>query len=347
MRLGRILTASLTLIVAVVLTAGAAVKTEEKSQTKFGGAMGKVINMFGGKATDEGITNITVVKGNRKLMRHDNTGQLIDLDEEKVYDIDFKGKSYRVTTFEEMRQQIREAQEKMRQEMEKMKGNPAATEAPPENQMEFTLTVKETGQRKSILGNDTKEVVLTLAAHEKGKTLEQSGGMATTSTMWLAPRIAAMKEIEEFELKYIQKLATAVDLQQMQQMMGAMAANPYLKSAMERMKVEAGKLDGTPLLTTTTFEMVASKEQQAKQAAAQKEEESSVDVPMGTDKKSIMGGFLGGLAKKAVQKKASEPDPNATPGRSVVMTSTSEMTKLTSDVADSDVALPAGFKEKK
>jgi hypothetical protein len=337
---------SLALIGAVALTADAAVKTEEKTQVKFAGMMGKVIGMFGGKATDEGVTAVTVVKGNRKLTRQENAGQLIDLDEEKVYEIDFKGKSYRVTTFEEMRQQIREAQEKMRQEMEKMKGNPAATEAPPENQMEFDFSVKESGQRKSILGYDAKEVVVTLGIHEKGKKIEDAGGMVTTSNLWLVPRVPAMKEIEEFDLRYFQKLATAMDLQEMQRMMGAMAANPYLKAAMERMKDETAKLDGTTLLTTMTFEMVANKEAHAQQAQAQKEE-SSVDIPIGGDKKSVVGGLFGGLARRAIQKKAEEPDPNATPGRSLVMTSTTQMLKITPDVSDTEVAIPAGFKEKK
>jgi hypothetical protein len=345
MRAYRTLAVFLALIVGGALTANAAVKTEEKTQMKFGGVMGKMIGMFGGKATDEGITQVVVVKGNRKLTRADNTGQLIDLDAEKVYDIDFKGKSYRVTTFEEMRQKIREAQEKMRQEMEKMKGNPAATEAPPENQMEFDFSVKESGQRKNILGYDAKEVILTLGIHQKGQKIEDAGGMVTTSTMWLVPRVPAIQEIAEFDMKYFKALATAMDLQQMQQMMGAMAANPYFKNAMERMKDEASKLDGTALLTTINFEMVASKEAQAQQAQAQKEE-SNVDIPVGGGAKSIVGGIFGGLAKKAIQKKAEEPNPNATPGRSLFMTSTSQMMKIATEVNDNEVSLPAGFKEK-
>ena len=335
--------------VVAALSAAAAVKTEEKTQMKFGGAMGKMVGMFGGgKTSNEGITELTAVKGNRKLTRRDNTGQIIDLDEEKVYDIDFKGKSYRVTTFEQLRQQVREAQEKMQKEMAKMKGNPAATEAPPENQMEFDFSVKESGQTKTILGYDAKEVIVTLGIHEKGKTLEDAGGMVTTSHVWLTPHIAALKEIEEFDIKYFQKLASAMDLAQMQQMMGAMAANPYLKSAMERMREEMSKLTGSRLLTTSSFEMVASKEQMAQQAAEQQEEQSSMDIPVGGDKKSVVGGFLGGLAKKAVQKKAeAEPDPNATPGRTSVMNTTTELLKISPDVADAEMAIPTGFKEKK
>ena len=93
---------------------------------------------------------------------------------------------------------------------------------------------------------------------------------------------------------------------------------------------------------------MASKQAAAEMSQQQKEEESGIDIPVGGDKKSMLGGMLGGLAKKAIQKKA-EPkeDPNTTPGRSTLMTSTTELLKVSSTVGDTDVSIPAGFKEKK
>ena len=41
--------------------------------------------------------------------------------------------------------------------------------------------------------------MMTVTVREKGKTLEESGGMVLTSDMWLAPKIAAMKEVAEFD----------------------------------------------------------------------------------------------------------------------------------------------------
>lgn len=43
---------------------------------------------------------------------------------------------------------------------------------------------------------------MTIMVREKGKTLEQGGGMVLKSNMWLAPTIAAMKEVADFDLKY-------------------------------------------------------------------------------------------------------------------------------------------------
>ena len=46
--------------------------------------------------------------------------------------------------------------------------------------MEIDFDVKNTGEKKTINGFDTHEVVMTITVREKGKTLEQSGGMVVT-----------------------------------------------------------------------------------------------------------------------------------------------------------------------
>src|SRR3989337_219203 len=94
------------------LSASAAVQKEEKTQIQFTGLLGGMMKMFGGKAAQEGLTDTVSVKGNRKSTMRDDGGQIIDLDEEKVYDVNLKGKSYRVTTFDEIRRKFAEDQEK-------------------------------------------------------------------------------------------------------------------------------------------------------------------------------------------------------------------------------------------
>lgn len=347
---------AIALVVVWTLAGQAAVKTEEKTQVQFGGALGRMMGMFGGKASKEGITEMVAVKGDRKLTRSGDTGQIIDLNEEKVYEVDFKGKSYKVTTFAEMRQQMQEAYEKMQKEMEKMKDAPPpqTPEGPPQvppNQMEVDFDLKESGQRKNISGFDCREMVMTIGLHEKGKKLEDAGGMLVTSHIWLAPEVAALKEIAEFDLRYFQKLAPPVnmaDLEQMQQMAAVMMANPMLKEGMGKLAEESEKLEGTALLTTTTMEGVQSKEQMAQQAQAQKEEESTTNIPIGGDKKSAVGGLLGGLAGRMARRAAApKEEATQTPGRSTIMTTTTELLKISSDVKDADLALSPGFKEKK
>ena len=65
--------------------------------------LGRMVNMFGGKAAKEGTASTVAVKGDRKATIGEATGQIIDLGEEKIYDLDMRKKSYKVTTFAELR----------------------------------------------------------------------------------------------------------------------------------------------------------------------------------------------------------------------------------------------------
>ena len=82
------------------------VKTEEKNLVTFSGALGRLINLFGGKAAKEGVVSTVALAGDRKMTLSDTTGQIIDLKEEKVYDLDVRRKTYTVTTFAELRKQM-------------------------------------------------------------------------------------------------------------------------------------------------------------------------------------------------------------------------------------------------
>jgi hypothetical protein len=61
-------------------------------------------------------------------------------------------------------------------------------------------------------------------------------------------------------------------------------------------------------------------------------------------KKKGLGGMLGGLKKMAEEaEKNQNNNANAKPQRAIIMTTSIEMLKLTTDVDAASVALPAGF----
>ena len=318
------------------------VRADQKSHVEFAGMLGRMVNMFGGKAAREGVTSTVAVKGDRKATMNDATGQIIDLAEEKVYDLDLKKKSYKVTTFAELRRRMEEAQKKAdedaRKEAGRDKDKPAASD-PNAKQMEIDFDVKNTGAKKTINGFDTHEAVMTITVREKGKTVEQGGGMVLTSDLWLAPKIAAMKEIADFDVRYAQKLyGTMLAGVSAEQMAAAMAMYPMMKQALGKMSAEGGKIDGTAIQTTTTMDTVKSAEQIAEETKAG-ENEGKASASGGA------GGLLGGFAKKMAQKKMGGDD--AAKPRATFMTLTSEVLKVVTDVAPADVAVPAGFKENK
>jgi len=342
-----VLTVSIAAVSAVGLHAD--VKTDQKGQVKFAGALGRMFNMFGGKAAREGVVTKVAVKGDRMLTGSGDTGQLVDLAEEKLYEIDFDNKSYKVTTFDELRRRMREAEEKARQEQVKaekrdQKAAERNGEKPPE--YEVDVVTKSTGAAKTINGFETKQSITTVTVRPKGKTLEQGGGMVLTADSWLAPSMDTMKEVADFQLRYMKKLESPATGGAMSadQLAAAFAMYPMLKEAMGKMRTEGTKVEGAPVLTTTTFEAVQSTEQQA-EAARQQQESKSDDTP------TTVGGIGGMFAKKMMKKKAEEPAAataaNTQPGHTTVMTMVNETLSMSKDVAAADVSVPAGFKEKK
>jgi hypothetical protein len=336
-------------IAAAILTPSAAradVRADEKTRVELAGMLGRMMNMFGGKAAREGVVSTVIVKGDRKVTLHEDNGQIIDLAEEKIYDLDLKKKSYKVTTFAELRrrweEQQKRAQERTSREQRSANEKPAERD-PNAKEMEVDFDVKNTGQKKTINGFDTHEVVMTITVREKGKTLEQSGGMVLTSDMWLAPTVRSMKEVADFDMRYAQKLYGGVAGLSAEQMAAALAMYPMIKPALARMSSEGGKLDGTAIETTTTMDAVKSAEQVAQES---KDRESSASKSDDSDAKpqSGLGGLLGGLSKKIGPKGGGDDD--AGKPRATFMTMTHEVLKIGSDVSAADLAIPAGFKEK-
>ena len=209
------------------------VRSDEKSHVEFAGMLGRMVNMFGGRAAREGVTSMVAVKGDRKATLNDATGQIIDLNEEKIYDLDLRKKTYTVVTFAELRRQMEEARKKAEEEVKKApEAEKPAERDPNQKELEIDFDVKDTGQKKAINGFDTHQVIMTVAVREKGKTLEQSGGLVLTSDMWMAPKIAAMQEVAAFDLKYAQKLyGPMVSGVSASQMAMALATYPMLKDA--------------------------------------------------------------------------------------------------------------------
>ena len=313
----------LTLAATTTVTLSAEVKTRDKTQLKLEGMLGRVAGMFGGKAAREGVETTNAVKGTRKIEIGDTTGRIIDLKEEKVYDLDMKKKTYEVTTFEEIRRRLKEAQERARQDAQKEEGRPQPDQQSekPSKEYEVDFDVKETGQQRTIAGHQARQVISTVIVREKGRTLEEGGGAVMTVDSWLGPELPALKELAEFDLRYAKAINPDVPTLSAEQLATVVALYPMLKTASERLQKEGSKLRGTPLAATTTFEGVKSKEalEQQKQASG--------------------GGGIGGMLARRMMKKEEKP-------RATVFTLTHETVEISTDVADNELAIPAGFKQK-
>src|SRR5688500_3646703 len=327
------------------------IRTDQRVRFQLGGAVGKLINMFGSKGAREGVTSTVAVKGNRKATLSDSTGQIIDLSEEKIYDLDMKNKTYKVTTFAQLRAEMEKARREAEQQAREMeRETPSEPEQPSQpaqkdpNQKEFEVDfdLKNTGAARTINGFNTTQTVMTITVREKGKTLNDAGGMVMTTDMWLTKTAPSTDDIAEFDRKYAQKLygPTVMAGASAQDMAMAMAMYPQMKPALDRMAAEGTKVEGTAILTEMRMEAVPPGTANQTSAALPAPEAQP------EQKKGRFGGLMGGLKKMA---EASQQQQSGTqkPQRSVCLTTSVEMLKLTPDVTADVVAIPAGFKETK
>jgi len=317
------------LALAVVLMAPAVhadVKTRDKTTFALEGFLGGVVRLFGGRAAREGIESTVAVKGARKATLNNTTGQIVDLTEERVYDLDVRRREYRVTTFADLRAQFEKAKAEAAKQAEDARPEDKEQMAQAARELEFDVDVRETGERRDLIGYQAREVVMTITGREKGRTVDEGGGFVLTNTLWLAPRMAALDELMAFDLKYVQAVYGETFIGDMQQMAGMMAMYPAFAGMASRMQDEGRKLEGTSLSTTMVFEAVKSAEQMKALTSNQE--------PSG-------GGGIGGMLGRRMMGNRAAPQQ-----RTKILTTTHEMLSVDTTVADADVAVPANYRQR-
>lgn len=293
---------------------------QEKTQIHFGGALGSVINVFGRKATHEGITSEVAVHGDRKISRSGDSGEIIDLGQEKIYHLDYGRKTYSVVTFEQLRKQFEEQQARS-EKQETRRGE--KNEGP---QYEVDFDVKSTGNHEVINGWKTHEEIATVTVHEKGKPIEKSGGFVLTADLWMGPHVPAMRELTEFDQRFMRKLyGQSFDID-MRQMAAVMAMTPQFGRAMKTYGENASKFEGTPIRSHLTFDSVTGTESQQNG-----EQQQSPGSPL--------GGFMHRMRHR------NESDQEG-PQHSTLFETTNELLSASSHALAADVAIPEEFRER-
>jgi hypothetical protein len=279
----------------------------------------------GGKATQPVVTTF-YLKGNRMASESPENIHLIDLDKETITDINLKDKTFATITFAEMKAAMEAALQRTRQQ-------PQTRDA----QIDFKVSVKETGAAKRLSGLDTKQFLLTLAWQVTDAKSGQKADMSMDNDMWMAAELPGYDEVRKFTLRMAEKISWMPG--------GAMSSmagmQPGMQDGMAKLAKETQKLQGIPVQQITR--MMISGEGSGMAGAP--------DVPMPGLKDvagSAVGGMLGGFGRK----KKAEPapaEPKATEkkqGENVFM----EVTATTSDwssgpVDSAKLSVPAGFKE--
>jgi hypothetical protein len=350
-------------VVAALVAASASLHADfsytETTQITGGSMLGlmKMAGAFSRQARQAGdpIVSTVAIKGNRMAHINPTSTEIIDLDAETITTIDTLKRQYTVVTFEQMKQQIAAAAAKMKEQQQK---NEAKTsEQPSTTDVKFQIHVRNTEQAKEVSGLSTKESILTMNMDATDKSSGQTGSLAITNDMWLAPEIPGYDEVKEFYRKFAVKMGTvfnsAINPAMLAQYQGA-------GKGMADMAEEMSKLKGTPVLqvmrmgmTTDGKPLPAASEAPLPPQPAGPAMPSAGDVAQQTASSAIaskLGSFgLGGFGKK----KKADPAPTdsdsstaATQSQtsSVLMETNTQVGNFSRTVNDASFAIPSGFK---
>lgn len=293
----------------------------------------------------------TMVHGNKlRTESPDGAIQIIDLDGKRFIHIDPAKKTYTIQTFEDMKRQIEQAREQVKEEQAKQ----AAKHQEAQNvTMVPKFDVQSTGQTRTIMNIPAKEMKMRvdmLFQSSDPKTqadLEKSNGsMWLTADTWYGS-VPGYEEVRQFYMKMAKE---------MNWLPGAIGMNsPQMSEASEELKKNSLKVDGMPLVQYTSFGMAANGQstQSGNGTSAQNQQpEKASDQSTPTNPRDAITKSFGGLFGKKKQKEEQNNNPDSSTGGAPkpasapgsMMDVTTEMTSYSRDSLDSTLfEIPAGY----
>ena len=322
-------------------------------------------------------TTTTMIHGNQKAVVSKDFTEITDLDKETVTHIDNLHKTYTVVTFAQMRRAFQQVPKQMQQAQDQAKQAQGQQPQQPKSDLKtsFDVSVKNTGASKEINGLTAQEQLVTLQMHvtdpNAPPTQTNAVTYVITTNAWISPDPPEVKEIQDFDKRFGQKLMEGVDLSafkaQMTQMhdmsqnpgMSQMfASKPGSAEAMAEMGKEMAKLQGTRVMEVTRMGGSGTGPAGA-QNSAQNSDSAPAAAPTNSNGSvsGMLGSALGSSALGAFhRKKAAQPASDTTTtttaadGTQTTSTILMETTVQKSNfsqapVSSSNFEVPAGFKK--
>jgi hypothetical protein len=359
-------------LVAVSATAFADFRYEEKTAITGGSLVAamKMAGTFSKQARQAGqpTTSSIFVKGNRMVRSQNDSAEIVDLDKETITRIDHTRKQYSVVTFQQLKQQMEDAARTAREKGAEQP--PDRPEPANDTKMSFDVKVRNTGASKDVAGLSATESILTMALNAQDKKTGQTGAMAITNDMWMAPDIPGYQEVRDFQRRFATKMGSM-----MLSVAGPAATNmqPSMGTGMAELAKEMSKLKGVPVYQVMRFGSAANGQTIPAASEAPLPASNSPEMPTAgqvagsaaestaksaaASKAGRMGGVisglpsLGGFGRKKKkdeapkdEQKADTSAQNAQPATSVMMETTVEMTNFGSaPIEATRFEVPAGY----
>ncbi len=300
-------------------------KKHETSSFKMTGSMGGFLGKIAGDMGSDVIT---------------------DIDKDVVRTLDHKKKVYteRPITLPKEKEEPSGRPEKGKETKKETK-----EDKPKVRVVRNEITVKATGERKTINGFDcTRYIVTWLIETENIETKERSK-TTMTNNLWNTSETKEIRTLQKEELEfakaYMKKLGISVSPEEAKKFgMTAVAGmfgddEPTVRKKLKELQDKMEKIKGYPIVTALKWEVEVP--EASRQAGGEKAEKESE----GTDLSGGIGGLLGGLAKKAAKKKTADSAKESQKGENVLFDFYSEVKKIdVSSIPSSDFTVPSGYK---
>jgi hypothetical protein len=205
------------------------------------------------QATSPIVANV-YLKGNRMAHASPQSIEIVDLDKQTITSIDTVKRTYTIVTFEQMKEQLAQAEKAMEEKQAEAaapaSGPNAAADANDNAKnvkMSFDVHVRKTGATQQVSGLDTNEAILTLMMNATDTSTQQKGAMGITNDMWLAAEIPGYDQLRAFNKRMTEQMGqifsgSGVDMSRM--LNGQPGANQALSDLAKQMQ----EVQGVPVL---------------------------------------------------------------------------------------------------
>jgi hypothetical protein len=270
--------------------------------------------------------------------------EIVRLDQDKMYSVDNRKKTYSETTFAERRAQMQQAMDKMR---ESQASQQQATSGVNDSKCEWSepkADVKHSGEKATIAGYAAERVTVTATQSCKDKETGQVCDFGLVMDQWVAPGFEASAETLAYQRAYAEKLGLSPsgsrDFAERAQSMFGRYQGLWKEVATKMQDVK-----GYPVKLTFGLG-VGGPQCQSTQQQAQANGGSSSPPSIG----GAIGGALGGMFGR--KKETTAPPPEATPpaqlpgGLMSLMNMSNELVSVSSSSIDAQsFEPPAGYKK--
>ncbi len=245
------------------------------------------------------------LKGNKVKIDHGDTAIIFDLDAETFTSIRNSEKTYTVKKFSDLGE--------WRDKVDKAG-------------VEINVDVKDTGQRKTINGFNTHEVVMTTEM-DSAQARQAGGKMQMEMSMWVSRDVPGSQEVIAFYKKNAGRFPWAALLG------GSGGSNPRMQKAITDLYRKMAAIDGVSVLQITKMKAALNPAQKAQM------DQAMAQARVKLEEAKRKGGQEGAMAERTLAMMAQQA------GGSMFETTSESSNFSTSSIPDAVFAIPAGYRK--